>query len=108
VSNPAKPIIYYDGYCHLCNGSIRFVIKRDRKKQFSYFPLQSEEKIRQQSLFANDKNAPSSIILVAGEEVFQKSNAVLQIFMVVFRGKVISFEGNVEGSGECRLQNRLN
>lgn len=37
--------ILYDGNCNLCNNQVRFIRKRDRRKQFRFVPLQSEEGI---------------------------------------------------------------
>ena len=36
------PILLFDGVCNLCNGAVRFVIKRDTKGTFMFAPLQSE------------------------------------------------------------------
>lgn len=35
-------LILFDGVCNLCSVSIQFVIKRDRKKRFSFASLQSQ------------------------------------------------------------------
>ena len=43
-----QTILYYDGLCVLCNKSIKFIISRDRKKQFKIGlldELQSENKL---------------------------------------------------------------
>lgn len=37
-----KKIILFDGVCHLCNGSVQFLLKRDHKDQFRFVALQSE------------------------------------------------------------------
>jgi predicted DCC family thiol-disulfide oxidoreductase YuxK len=34
-------LVLYDGVCGLCNGIVRFVLKRDRQKQFRFASLQS-------------------------------------------------------------------
>ena len=35
------PVILFDGVCHLCAGSVRFVIKRDPQQRFRFSRLQS-------------------------------------------------------------------
>ena len=35
-------IIYFDGVCNLCNWSVQFLIKHDKKKIFSFSSLQSD------------------------------------------------------------------
>ena len=37
-----KPIVFFDGHCNLCNGSVRFLIERDPQANLSYASLQSE------------------------------------------------------------------
>ena len=41
LSGVAKPLIVFDGVCHLCTGFTRFVIRRDRAGQFLFLPAQS-------------------------------------------------------------------
>jgi len=35
--------ILFDGQCNLCNTLVDFLIKRDRRKQFVFFPYQSPQ-----------------------------------------------------------------
>jgi len=37
-----RPVILFDGVCHLCNGFVQFVLRRDFAGQFDFAPLQSE------------------------------------------------------------------
>ena len=37
-----KKIILFDGVCNLCNSSVQFVIKHDKKDIFRFVQLQSE------------------------------------------------------------------
>lgn len=37
-----KKLILFDGVCNLCNSSVLFVIKRDKKDVFMFAPLQGE------------------------------------------------------------------
>lgn len=37
-----KKIILFDGVCNLCNSSVQFIIKYDRKDSCRFIPLQSE------------------------------------------------------------------
>ncbi|MDF1574675.1 MAG: DCC1-like thiol-disulfide oxidoreductase family protein [Bacteroidales bacterium] len=32
--------VYYDGYCRLCSRSVRWIIRNDPRKRFSFVPLQ--------------------------------------------------------------------
>ena len=37
-----KQVILFDGVCNLCNSSVLFVIKRDKKNKFLFAALQEE------------------------------------------------------------------
>lgn len=76
----AQPhLILFDGYCNLCNGAVRFVIKRDKKKLFQFASLQSELGqfilIKYQLPVTNF----NTLILVKNGIVYTQSTAVLQI-----------------------------
>ncbi len=36
-----KEIVFFDGVCNLCNGSVQTILKYDRKKRFHFASLQS-------------------------------------------------------------------
>lgn len=73
-----NPLVLFDGVCNLCNGTVDFMLKRDRKKQFLFVALQSEagEKIREKFHFPAEID---SVILIHKEKVFYESDAVLEI-----------------------------
>lgn len=72
-------IILYDGYCNLCNASLQFILKRDKKKVFQYYAIQSPEgELLLTRRFA-DKNIPDSVILLSGGELYIKTKAFLKI-----------------------------
>jgi predicted DCC family thiol-disulfide oxidoreductase YuxK len=37
-----QPLVLYDGVCGLCNRVVRFVLRRDKRGEFRFAPLQSE------------------------------------------------------------------
>jgi predicted DCC family thiol-disulfide oxidoreductase YuxK len=74
-----RPIIYFDGICNLCNKSVQFVIKRDKKKQFLFAPLQGKNGkkfLDKYDLVPGDFN---SFILAEGDKVYAKSTAALRV-----------------------------
>ncbi|WP_424963726.1 thiol-disulfide oxidoreductase DCC family protein [Ekhidna sp.] len=74
-----KSIILFDGVCNLCNASVQFVIKRDKKKQFLFASLQSdfaEENLPKKYI---SSNALQSIVLKDGDHIKTKSTAALTI-----------------------------
>jgi predicted DCC family thiol-disulfide oxidoreductase YuxK len=72
-----KKIIFFDGVCNLCNATVIFVIKRDRRSQFLFCPLQSELA----AAFFKDSDLPQtdSVLLVEQTSASEKSTAVLKI-----------------------------
>lgn len=74
-----KSIILFDGVCNLCNASVNFVIKHDKKAQFLFASFQSDA-AKEIMLHFNLKNLKlDSIVLVEGEKIYEKSTAALKI-----------------------------
>ena len=75
-----KKIILFDGVCNLCEASVQFVIKYDKKDVFLFVALQSElgkEIIKHVGL--ENKNIDSVILYEPGIAYNYKSAAALEI-----------------------------
>jgi predicted DCC family thiol-disulfide oxidoreductase YuxK len=75
-----KKIILFDGVCNLCEASVQFVIKYDKKDVFRFVALQSElgkEIIKHIGL--ENKNIDSVILYEPGIAYNYKSAAALEI-----------------------------
>ncbi|GGD39463.1 thiol-disulfide oxidoreductase DCC family protein [Muriicola marianensis] len=73
-------IILFDGVCNLCNRSVQFVIRRDRKDLFRFAALQSEAGERLVRERGIDTSKVDSIILIEpGVAYYVKSEAALRI-----------------------------
>ncbi len=86
-----NPIIFFDGYCFLCNRFVRILISIDKRRQLRFATLDS---LTSKSLFSNEQivGFPDSVILFYNNRTFVKSNAVIKIFEIVGGyWKVISF-----------------
>ncbi|HEY5691159.1 MAG TPA: thiol-disulfide oxidoreductase DCC family protein [Cyclobacteriaceae bacterium] len=75
----SSPVILFDGVCNLCNGSVQFIIKRDRKNRFHFAALQSSFGLQKLNQLEIPTESLQSIVLIDGEKNYQKSNAVLEI-----------------------------
>lgn len=72
-------VIFFDGFCNLCNGAVQFTIERDKRNVFRYASLQSD--------FAKEKLLPykvnpdelGSFILLEDGRVYKKSTAALKV-----------------------------
>ena len=77
---PTTKIILFDGVCNLCNNSIQFIIKRDKKNIFRYAALQSEVGQKLTNERGIDTSTVDSIILIEpGVAYYTKSTAALEI-----------------------------
>ena len=61
------PLILFDGDCSLCNGSVQFVIKRDRAARYQFASLQSAAGVSALTAAlgpAGIEDLPDSIVLL--------------------------------------------
>jgi predicted DCC family thiol-disulfide oxidoreductase YuxK len=75
-----EPLILFDGVCNLCNGWVRFVIRRDPIGVFRFVAQQSP--VGQAVIEAHVRGAGQlfSIVLIADGRAYTESDAILQIF----------------------------
>ncbi len=75
-----KQLILFDGVCNLCNSSIQYIIRRDKKNVFLFAALQSDvgkEIIKEYNI---DPSTTDSILLYSPEcGLYTKSTAALKI-----------------------------
>lgn len=70
-------VFFFDGVCGLCDGTVSFVMKVDKKKTLRFSPLQSE--------YARKELPPvwtadlQSMVLKDGGQVYTQSDAVLRV-----------------------------
>ena len=79
-----KFLVLFDGVCNLCNASVQYIIKHDKKDKFRFAAIQSE--IGQEIIKTNqiDTIKMDSIILYSEKNgISYKSTAALKIAMVL-------------------------
>lgn len=75
-----KKIILFDGVCNLCDASVQFIIKHDKKDIFRFVALQSD--LGQKIIIhigIQNQNIDSIILYEPGVAYYFKSSAALQI-----------------------------
>ena len=75
-----KKIILFDGVCNLCDNSVQFIIKHDKKDIFRFVALQSD--LGQEILNyigVNAKSIDSILLYEPGIAYYYKAEAVFQI-----------------------------
>jgi predicted DCC family thiol-disulfide oxidoreductase YuxK len=74
-----KNLILFDGVCNFCNTAVQMVIEIDRQKIFKFAAIQSalgQQLYRQHGL---DPIDIQTLMLVDGDSVLTKSDAVLEV-----------------------------
>lgn len=73
-------ILLFDGECNLCNGTVQFVIERDKKAKVKFASLQSDagQKIMSENKIPNEYI--DSIIFFKNNQIYYKSTAALKLF----------------------------
>jgi len=75
-----KKIILFDGVCNLCDATVQFIIKRDKKDIFRFVPIQSDLGQRIIQYIGIDTSKTDSIILYEpGNAYYYKAQAALRI-----------------------------
>lgn len=76
MSETKENIIYFDGVCILCQGTVNFLLKRDKNDRLKFASLQSEfAKSRLDSSLTGENM--ETIVLEQNGKFYQKSTAVL-------------------------------
>ncbi len=71
------PLVLFDGVCHLCHGGVRFLLRHERGPRVRFAALQSDwarAALRERGL---DADALDTMIVLDGERVLVRSDAVL-------------------------------
>jgi predicted DCC family thiol-disulfide oxidoreductase YuxK len=74
-----KSILIFDGVCNLCNGSVNFVLRRDKAGRFAFASNQSEAGRTLLGRFGVDPDQVESVYLVEGDRIWSKSSATIAI-----------------------------
>jgi predicted DCC family thiol-disulfide oxidoreductase YuxK len=74
-----KSLILFDGVCNLCNASVNFIIKHDKKVHFNFASLQSDAAKELLLQFNVKKIKMDSIVLIENGTFYEKSTAALRI-----------------------------
>ncbi len=73
-----RAVILFDGYCNLCNGSVRFIIANDPDAHFAFAASQSAAGFAALRA-AGHPAAPDGIVLIDRHGLSERSEAALRI-----------------------------
>ena len=90
-----KGLVIFDGYCHFCSGSVQFIIRRDKRKYFTFVASQTAmgQKIIDQ--YRIGELAQHSMVLIEHGSIYRKSSAALRIARRLSGGWPLSYAGMI-------------
>lgn len=74
-----QKIILFDGVCNLCNGSVIFILQREKEPVFRFASIQSEAGKALLEWCGLPKGYSEAIVLIDNERVYRGSTAALRI-----------------------------
>lgn len=77
--DPPGAIVLFDGTCAFCEGSVRFIAKRDPRGYFRFGASQSASAVALLAEHGITRDAARSIVLIEGGQVYLRSTASLRI-----------------------------
>lgn len=75
----AGPIALYDGLCGLCNRSVQFILRHDRRGRFRFAALQSDAGQQLLREYGLPTDSMDTFVMIEGGRAFRKSRAVLRV-----------------------------
>jgi predicted DCC family thiol-disulfide oxidoreductase YuxK len=77
--NKEHGIILFDGVCNLCNGTVQFILKRDRKGYFQFASLQSDAGQELLKKYNLPTEAFNSFVLIENNKAYLQSTGALRV-----------------------------
>lgn len=74
-----RAIVLFDGVCHLCQGSVRFIADRDPAGYFAFAPLQSRLGASLLEAGGLGADGRESLVLIENGRVYTRSGGALRI-----------------------------
>lgn len=90
TGKPSVSIVFYDGYCGLCSNTVKFLLRKDRKKELFFAPINGKT---HQNLIATGalKSINDSVIFYHNGNAYYKSEASLSVMKILpFPWKILS------------------
>jgi len=78
-SSSKKSIVLFDGVCNLCNNTVQYIIRHDKKNYFQFASLQSSTGQLLLKKFQLPQNTFNSFVLVEDDHVYTKSTGALKV-----------------------------
>ena len=91
VTEPAKPVIIYDGECNFCLSGIRRIHDRDQADQFLYTPRQTQDLLGLHPQLAEIESKAGMRLIDQSGKVHCGADAVYQIYRRIGKYRYITW-----------------
>jgi predicted DCC family thiol-disulfide oxidoreductase YuxK len=82
----SRKIVLFDGVCNLCNSTVQFILKRDKKKQFVFSSLQGKTGTALMQQFGLPEGVYNSFMLVENGKLYTRSAGALRVLKLLGGG----------------------
>ena len=79
MGSAAETIVLFDGVCNLCNGSVQFLLRRDRRRRFRFAALQSAAGRALLEPYGLSTQTLETIVVREGGQARVRSDAALHL-----------------------------
>lgn len=77
------PVMFYDGVCNMCNGSVQFVMRFDRSHSIRFLSLQSNLAADLLLPFGQDNKELFSMLLLHEGKLYSQTDAIFRTAMLM-------------------------
>ena len=72
-------VVLFDGVCHLCDGAVRFILRREDSTLLRFAPLQSDAGIALLKKYGYSENYLDGLVFIENKRAHDRSSACLRI-----------------------------
>lgn len=74
-----QPVVIFDGVCELCNRSVNFVLRWERRPEIKFTANQNEPGRKLLDEFGVDPDEPGTVFFVENGKLYKESTAALRV-----------------------------
>lgn len=89
-------MLFFDGVCKLCSGSVQWILKRDTEGQFHFAPLQGQLAKKVLPAYGLNPAELNTVALLKDGVLYTQSTALLQVLKALGGGwRLLYFLGSI-------------
>jgi predicted DCC family thiol-disulfide oxidoreductase YuxK len=74
-----RSVVLFDGICHLCDGAVHFINKKEKSPEFHFAPLQSDTAKTLLTQYGYPDHFLDGLVLIEKNRAYDRSSACLRI-----------------------------